>query len=166
VAEASEHRIGDIVGRSRLHRLGHAVGIARWLEDPAAHACHHQVIDAPAVRHGGGEGNVRAHGEAQQVSPLHARVVQEVEHVLGHRLAIVPRWIVRFGAFAMAAAVQGEAAQALSNDGIVPAHAFPVLAAIGREAMHQHDRLSPIGWAERVIGKREPIGRELSHNFP
>src|SRR5882672_8506971 len=67
---------------------------------------------------------------------------------------------------AVAAAVQGEAAQAFARDGVVPAHAFPILVAIGREAVHQHDRLAGVGGTEFVVGERQAIGRELSHNFP
>ena len=166
VAEAFQHRIGDLVGRGGFHRLGHGVGLASRLEDPSAHACDHQVIDASAVVHRGCQRDVCAHREAQKMRALDAGMIHQGEQVLGHRRALVAGGIVRLGAFPVAAAIQGEAAQALAGDGVVPAHALPVFVFVGREAVHQHDRLAGIGGTEFVVGERQAIGGELSHNFP
>ena len=89
VAEAFQHRIADLVGRGRFHRLGHGVGLARRLEDPAADACDDEMIDATAVVHRRGQRNVRAHREAQKMRALDAGMVHQGEHVPRHRLAVV-----------------------------------------------------------------------------
>ena len=70
-------------------------------------------------------------------------------------MAVVLVGFVRLGALAMAAAVEREAAQALAGDGVVPAHALPVLVLVGRETVHQHDRLLCVPGTEFVIGERE-----------
>ena len=166
VAEAFQHGIGDGVGRRRFHRLRHGVGIARRLEDPAADAAHDQMVDASAIEQCRGQGDVRAHREAQKMRALDAGMVHQGEHVPGHRLAGVFRRLMRLGAFAMAAMVERQAAQALARDRVVPAHALEVLVAIGREAVQQHDRLLAVLGAEFVVGEREPVGGERSHDFP
>ena len=98
--------------------------------------------------------------------PLDAGMVQECKNIASHGLAAVSGGIVRLGALAMTAIVEREAAQTLGRDGIVPAHAFPVLVAVGREAVHQHDRLAGVCGTEFVVGEGKPVGRELSHDFP
>ena len=166
VTEAAQHRVGDVVGGGRLHRRRHRLGIARGLEDAAADARHHEVIDAARLLQRGGQRDMGAHREAQQVGALDACMVEQREDIARHRPTIVERRVVRLGALAVAAAVQREAAQALAGDGVVPAHALPVLVAVGGEAVHQHDRLAGVRWAEFVVSERKPVGCELSHDFP
>ena len=153
-------------GEARFHRLGHAVGIGRRLEDAAADSRDHEMIDAAAVVHRERQRNVRAHGEAQHVRALDPGVIEQRHDVARHGGAVVHRGIVRLVAGAMAAAVEGEAAHALAGDGVVPAHALPVFVFVGREAVHQHDRLLGVGGTEFVVGEGQPVGRELSHDFP
>ena len=109
---------------------------------------------------------MRTHGEAQQMRALDAGMIHEGKHIARHRLAIVLLGFVQLGALAMAAAIESEAAQSLAGDGVVPAHALPVLVAVGRETVHQHHGLGGIAGSEFVIGEREPVRSELSHNFP
>ena len=101
-----------------------------------------------------------------QVRALDASMVHQCKYIAGHRLAVVLGGVVRLGAFAMAAIVERKAAKPLGCDGIVPAHALPVFIAVGGEAVHQHDCLAAIGGTEFIIGEVEPIGREVSHDFP
>ena len=151
--ETPQHRVGDLVGRRRFHRLGHAVGIARRLEETAADAAHHQMVDAACVAQRRGERDLRAHRKAYDVRTLDAGCVHQREDVARHRLAVVPRRFVRLGALAMAAMVEREAAQTFCSDGVVPAHAFPVLVLVGRKTVQQNDRLAGVLRSERVIGK-------------
>src|SRR5471030_145867 len=111
--EAFQHRVGDRLGRGRFHRLGHRFGIARRLEDPGADARHDQVIDAAIVQQRGGERDVRAHRGAQQMRAFHAGMIHQREDVPGHRLARVFFGLMRLGALAVAAIVEGQSAQAL-----------------------------------------------------
>jgi hypothetical protein len=148
---------------SRGHGLGHAIGIARRLENPAADAAQHEVIDAAAIEQGGGECDVRAHGEAQKMRALDPGMVHQGEDVARHGLARIFLGLVRLGALAVAAVVERQPAQALAGDRVVPAHALEILVAVGGEAVQQNDRLARIARAEFVIGELQAVRCEVSH---
>jgi hypothetical protein len=124
------------------------------------------MVDAAAIEQRGGQRDVRAHREADQMRPLDTGMVHQGEHVARHRLAGVFLRFVRLGALAMAAIVYRQAAHALGGDGVVPAHALPVLVLVGRKAVHQDDRLARVLGSEFVVSERPPVGCELSHDFP
>ena len=136
------------------------------LEYSCADAAHHQMIDAPGILERGGERDVRAHREAQQMRALDAGMIHQREDIARHRSAAVLRRIVRLGAFAMAAIVEGQAAHPLALDRVVPADALPVLIAVGGKTMDQDHGRPRVARAEIVVGEREAVGSELSHNFP
>ena len=100
---------------------------------------------------------------ADDMRALDAGMIHQGKDIAGHRLAVVPLGFVRLGALAVAAMVERQTAHSFGGDGVVPAHALPVLVFIRGKAVQQDDRFAGVCGAERVIGKIEAVGCELGH---
>src|ERR1700704_1262663 len=82
---------------------------------------------------------------------MYVNVVEETSDVGGHGIDRVGGTVVRLVAVAVAAAVKTEETKAGSGQGLLPAWARPVTAGMGREAMDDDERRTPIGSVHLVM---------------
>ena len=109
-----------------------------------------------------GERQSCAHGEPHDVGARDVEVIHQGGDVADQRIAGIGAGVVRLVAFAMAAQIERDAAIALALEGAVPAQPFPLLGAIGSEAVQQHDRPA-VPRSDIVKGKRDPAGLKIFH---
>ena len=74
----------------------------------------------------------------------------------------IGRGIVRLGALAMPAGVEGDGAHALPLERAIPAQPLPVLGAVGGEAVDKDHRPALTGAGNIVIGKGQAPGSNVA----
>ena len=95
------------------------------------------MLEPPRMVQGAGQGEPRAHGEADQAGPADAQMVQQGHDVGGHVRGIIVGRVVGAHALPVPAQVEGDAPLPPRVQGRVPAGALPALPAVGGKAVDQ-----------------------------